>query len=312
MNVPLRLDASSCRRTLARRTRTVFAWLAMSLLMCLLTPPLGAAEDKATPFITGVLDLSLSNYYLTYRGVITENAGVIFQPSLLLTANLYESNGPLSNISFTTGIWNSIHSKRRLAPGSTTTTPNWNEFDFIAALNVTAFKAWTLTIDYEYWTYPSDTLPNNSIIQFKLAYADSFMKGLLPNIPGELSINPYINFFVELHNKSVAATDESFYFELGFTPKYVFAKYPLSIELPTYFIFPAEKFYGESSVLGLFGTGVKVTAPLTFIPERYGRWSVHTDLVYKHLVNDAIVAGNAALSTTRNPVQAIAGLTLNF
>ncbi|MGE3536909.1 MAG: hypothetical protein AB7N91_05645 [Candidatus Tectimicrobiota bacterium] len=315
MNVPLRQEHASCGRGLRlRRVRTTLIWLTTSMFMLLLmlTPRLGATQDKEPPFITGLLDLPFSNYYLTPRGVIVENAGVTFQPLLILNANMYQGDGPLTNITLTTGVWNSIHSKTR-PTANPTTTPNWNELDFIAALNVTMFKAWTFNFNYEYWLSPIDAFPATSLIQLKLSYADSFLKGLLPNLPGELTINPYINFLVELHNKTAAAAtiDESFYFELGFTPKYVFAGYPLSIELPTYFLFPGDHFYSTNSTLGVFGTGVKVTAPLTFIRERYGKWSVHADLVYKYLANDGVVLGNT-LSDTRNPVQVIGGLTLTF
>jgi len=109
--------------------------------------------------------------------------------------------------------------------------------------------------------------------------------------------------------------DKGFYFELGMVPKYVFAGYPLTIELPTYLTFPSDDYYSQSSSLGIFGTGLKVTAPLTFIRPRYGRWSVHTDLLYRYLINDGIVADNLASVTragTRHPVQIVAGLTLNF
>ena len=102
------------------------------------------------------------------------------------------------------------------------------------------------------------------------------------------------------------------YFEFGFRPKYVFAGYPLKIELPTYFLFPGDDYYSTNSTFGVFGTRLKVTAPLTFISERYGKWSVHADLIYKYLANDGIVAGNAAISDTRHPVRIIGGLTLNF
>lgn len=90
----------------------------------------------------------------------------------------------------------------------------------------------------------------------------------------------------------------------------------MSIELPTYILFPGDNFYNEGSVVGVFGTGLKVTAPLTFIHARYGKWSVHADLVYKYLANDSLVADNIALlpphAGTRHPVQAIAGITLAF
>jgi hypothetical protein len=287
----------------------------MLVLMLVSMPRFGAAEDKEPPFITGLLDLPLSNYYLTPRGVIVENAGVTFQPLLLLNANLYQSEGPLTNITATVGVWNSVHSKTR--PG-TTSTPNWNEMDFISALSFTLFKDWTFTFDYEYWLSPIDAFPPTSLLQLKLAYADSFLKGLLPPNSGELTLNPYINFFIELHNKAAAAPtiDESFYVELGITPKYVFPGYPLSIELPTYITFPGDNFYSQNSAVGVFGTGVKVTAPLTFIRERYGKWSVHGDLVYKYLANDGVVFDNLTAlpphTGTRHPVQIIGGITLTF
>ena len=49
-------------------------------------------------FVTGLLDLPLSNYYLTPRGVIVENSGVIAQPMLQLFFNLYEGDGPVNNV----------------------------------------------------------------------------------------------------------------------------------------------------------------------------------------------------------------------
>jgi len=94
---------------------------------------------------------------------------------------------------------------------------------------------------------------------------------------------------------------EGHYFELGMVPKYVFASYPLRIELPTYVTFPSSNYYDTTepdgtpiphSTVGVFGTGVRVTAPLTFINWRYGRWSVHADFIYQHLFADGVVFDN--------------------
>ena len=108
-------------------------------------------------------------------------------------------------------------------------------------------------------------------------------------------------------------------FELGMVPKYVFAGYPLSIELPTYITFPGSNYYNTTqpfSTVGVFGTGVRVTAPLTFINWRYGRWSVHADFIYKHLFSDGVVFDNINSlpphSGTRNPTQVVGGVTLYF
>ena len=80
-------------------------------------------------------------------------------------------------------------------------------------------------------------------------------------------------------------------------------------------IFPDDHFYSQNATVGVFGTGVKVTAPLTFIRERYGKWSVHADLRYYHIVNDGVAAGNSGaplFTTNRDPVQVVGGLTLAF
>jgi len=318
VNYPLVPSQQSCdRNTIVQRTRTTLAWLAASVLVLtlILMPQPGSAQDKLTPkFVTGLLDLPLSNYYLTPRGVIVENSGVIAQPMLQLFFNLYESDGPVNNVTGMAGIWNSIHSKQR-GP-DTSTVENWNEMDLLSSLSVTFLNSWTFTFAYEYWVSPIDAFPSASHIELKLGYSDSFLKPLLGS--GELSINPYINFFIELKNKTAAAAtiDESFYFEIGMVPKYVFAGYPLTIQLPTYLTFPGDDYYSQNSTLGVFGTGVRVTAPLTFINWRYGRWSAHADFIYKHLFNDGVVFDNInALpphSGTRNPTQVVGGLTLYF
>jgi hypothetical protein len=315
------------RKTIVQRTYTTLAWLTASVLVItlILMPQLGSAQDKLTPkFVTGLLDLPLSNYYLTPRGVIVENSGVIAQPMLQLFFNLYEGDGPINSVTGMAGIWNSIHSKQR-GPDSSTV-ENWNEMDLLSSLSTTFLNSWTFTFTYEYWVSPINAFPSASHIELRLAYGDSFLKGLVTS--GELSLNPYINFFIELTNKTANSNlndGESFYFELGIVPKYVFAGYPLSIELPTYITFPGSNYYDTTRVdgspisndtVGIFGTGVRVTAPLTFINWRYGRWSVHADFIYKHLVNDGVVYDNITFlpphSGTRNPTQVVGGLTLYF
>lgn len=306
-------------------TRTALAWLATSVvvLSLMFTPHIGAAQDTSIapaqaapakiPFVTGVLDLPLTNTYINNRGVISEDKGIVFQPSLMLSLNFYQGDGPISNVSGTLGMWNSVHSKFRGVEADTTA-ENWFEVDLVTGLSVTFLKDWTFSLGYEYWQSPIDAFAPTQLLTLRLAYADTFLKGLMPNMPGELTINPYIFFLIELNNKAAAplTVGESFYFELGFSPKYVFAGYPLAIELPTFLLFPGDHFYSTNSALGVFGTGVKVTAPLTFINERYGKWSVNGGVKYYYLANDGVVAGNTAFTDNRNRVQIIGGVTLNF
>lgn len=278
----------------------------------MLTPQTGATAENI-PFVTGALDLPITHTYISPRGVISEDEGVVFQPSLTLTLNFYQGDGPLNSVSGFVGMWNSVHSRFR-GNEADTTAENWFEIDLVTGVSITLLNDWTFTFAYEYWLSPIDAFAPTSLVQLRLAYSDHFLKDMLPQMPGTLSINPYINVFIELKNKAAAPTtvNESFYVEFGFSPRYVFAGYPLSIELPTYFIFPGDNFYSTNSTLGVFGTGVKVVAPLTFIPERYGKWSANAAFKYYHLANDGVVAGNAAFSTDRDRFQVIGGLTLNF
>ena len=66
MNYPLLLSQQACdRNTIVQRTRTTLAWLTarVLLLMLLLMPQPGSAHDKLPPkFVTGLLDLPISNY----------------------------------------------------------------------------------------------------------------------------------------------------------------------------------------------------------------------------------------------------------
>jgi hypothetical protein len=300
------------RGTIPRYTRMALAWLAAGMLVLASTPATQAEEPS---FVSGVLDFPLSNYYLNPRGLIVEDEGLVFQPSLNLYFNLYQGDGPLSSVTAWLGAWNSVHTKNRPVPPGTTL-PNWNEIDFLSGLSFTFLKDWTASISYQYWMSPANAFSAASLLELQLAYSDHFLADL---VQAKMSLNPYVRILIELHNKvTVLSTDESFNVEVGMVPKYVLyvsGSYPLTIELPTFLTFPGNDFYTENSVPGVFGTGLRVTAPLTSVPKRYGIWKVYAGLVYEHLFNDGIVADNLALpprSTDRDPVQCIGGFNLTF
>ena len=82
---------------------------------------------------------------------------------------------------------------------------------------------------------------------------------------------------------------------------------------------PGSDYYNTTqplSTVGVVGTGVRVTAPLTFMNWRYGRWSAHADFIYKHIFSDGRVFDNivsqAPHAETRNPTQVVGGVTLYF
>lgn len=301
---------------------TALAALAATALLALPAPSRAGVQDKTPvpmtepdkPSIFHVLfQNQISNYYITPRGLIVEDEGLVWQPLLLLFADLYKGDGWLNNVKLTLGTWNSIHTKKSANPN--TTTPYWNEFDFIAGLSTTVFKDWTLSATYLLFVSPVDDYEPPSNLELQISYSDHFLEGLTPGI-GKGSLNPYAKLFLELEDKAtVSSTDSSFNFEVGFVPKYTFDFYPVSLEIPTFITFPGNGFYSENGVPGLISTGLKATVPLTFVPKEYGSWSVYGGLQYYHIYNDGIATGNTFLpshSTNRDPVQFYGGITLFF
>jgi hypothetical protein len=253
-----------------------------------------------------------SNMYITPRGLIVEDEGLVWQPLLLIFADLYKGDGWLNNIKLTAGVWNSVHTQKSTNPN--TTTPYWNEFDLILGLSATVFKDWTASATYLLFVSPVDDYEPPHNLELALSYSDHFLENLTPW--GKLSINPYAKLFIEMDNKAtVSSTDSSFNFELGLTPKYVFDFYPVAIEVPTFLTLPGDGFYSEDGVPGVFTTGGKITVPLNFIPNKYGSWSVYGGVQWYHVYNDGIAVGNTYLpssATTRDPVQWYGGIQLFF
>lgn len=261
----------------------------------------GEAENKlAKPIIEpvpesrihGLLNLEFSDKYLTPRGVLAENKGVVFQPLLVLFFDLYKGDGWLNDITFTLSGWSTIHSHvQNFAKSSTV--PNWFEFDFGSSLNFKFLKTWEFDVNYGMWNYPSGLTSQQHEIDLTLKYDDTPFWGPEANY----GIHPYVTYFKELKGKvtpEVNKTSVSYYFALGIDPYYKFKPYPVTLDLNTYVLLPGDKFYGEPGNPGLFSTTFKATVPLLFVPKQFGSWSVYAGVTYMHLFNEGIIAGDEA------------------
>jgi hypothetical protein len=92
--------------TTVHHARTAIAFFAATvLILCSLVAVQAGAEESS--IFRGFLDLRLSDAYITPRGLVVENEGLVFQPLFLLFADLYQSNGPLSKVTAYVGMWNS-------------------------------------------------------------------------------------------------------------------------------------------------------------------------------------------------------------
>lgn len=312
-----RLSTSDCsvKQSPAAAKRKSAIWLKPALLLAAAILPTGLyagspstktvepiapAPEKSR--IGGLLQLDVSDHYITPRGLTVENQGVIFQPLFLLFFDLYDGDGFINDVTLTLGVWNSIHTEESGAdPG------HWNEIDPIAGLSfglAGGFKLDTTWTAFESMTDSYDT-PNN--LEVKLSYAD--------NLTDTFSINPYASYWLELNNKTTFATsDSSYYFTVGLNPTFSPKSIPVRFELPMWVMFPADDFYGESSTIGLWSVGLKASTPLTFVSPEFGKWFLYAKATYYGFENDALVqyGSFATGKPDDDEVQFSGGITIIF
>lgn len=271
------------------------------------TPP------ESEPWIHALLQLDFSDHYITPRGLNVENEGLIFQPLFLVFWNLYgDKEGFLQDVTLTTGVWSSFHTNESGAdPG------HWNEFDPIAGLGFKFADYWKLDLNYTAFRSMVDSYPTSHHLEVKLGFDDS-------KFLGAFALNPYVAFWKELENKATVAfnpatSEESYYFTLGVSPS--FKAGPVKFEFPTYINLVDGDFYqkfdgtGGGSGLAVFGTEVKVSVPLTFIPKDLGFWTLYAGVKYYHLSNDGLRDGNSVLTANEHKddlVQFHGGISIFF
>jgi hypothetical protein len=234
--------------------------------------------------IHGLINLNFSDHYLTPRGLNVENEGLIFQPLVLLFWGLYHDDSKfLNDVTLTTGVWNSFHS-RESGPDP----DNWNEIDPIFGISFGFAKDFRFDATYTIFRSQNGSFETSQNLELKISFDDS-------KLLGPFALHPWAGIWIELDNKATFATSsESFYGEIGIDPSYSFtefpcASYPLKVEFPTYITLPADNFYGAHSIIGVASTGVKLSMPLSFIPTSCGKWSVYSAYNYSYFDNPALV-----------------------
>ncbi len=262
-----------------------------------------------------LINLEVSDHYITPRGLNVENQGVVFQPLALIFWDLYSSKtGFLNDVSLTTGVWNSWHTRKSGAdPGQ------WNEIDPISGLTFKFANDWTFDAFYTAFCSQTNSYPTSTNLDLKLTYHDHFL--------GDFSINPYVEWFKEISQKATVSLvpseqHESYYFSLGIDPTFSSKRCPVKVELPTYINLVGSHFYqkfdgsGGGSGLAVFSTELKLSVPLSFIPKGYGSWTFYAGVQYYHLSNTGLLDGNVALNATserlHNLVQFHSGVSIFF
>lgn len=277
---------------LAHSTRA--SLFALASLATVSLPPTAHADGDPRSKIHGLIQVEVSDHYITPRGLHIENEGIVAQPLLLLFWNLYASeDSTISDVTLTTGVWNSVHSnanKRETEPS------HWNEIDPFAGLSFKFAKSWTLDAFYTGFQSQTDSYATSTNLSLKLTYADQWFD--------KFTVNPYVEYFQELTNKATVAfgkeDDTGYYFQIGATPTIPLPK-GMKLQFPSYFSLVSDNFYHKlggadgGSGIGLFSTQAKLSFPIK-MPAGYGFWNGYVGVQYYHLVNDGLLDGNRVLA----------------
>ena len=270
-------------------------------------------NDAPGSSLHALLQLDVSDHYITPRGLNVENEGAIFQPLFLVFADLYTNKEAfLSSISATAGVWSSIHTNESGAdPG------HWNEFDPIFGLTFKFAKQLKFDATYTSFISMVDSYPTSHHLELKLSLDDS------PWL-GAFALNPYVAYWQELSNKATvtfnqATSQTSYYFTLGIDPTIKLGS--AKLEFPTFINIVGEDFYQRmdgspgGDGLALVCTGAKLSLPMSFVPKQYGFWTFYAGVKYYHLENDGLLDGNMVLTANehrKDLVQFHTGISIFF
>jgi hypothetical protein len=259
-----------------------------------------SAPADGGPVLSGVMDVSVQNDYITPRGVVVTTHGVALQT--LGAANLTLPNG----ITFTGGVWVDFN------PGydkTAASTRGVNETDPFFGVSYQATKR--LSIGARYWAFVGNNFPRTANnLEFSVAYADGS--------PGQkLTFNPYAKLFWEISGSSttgVGKNGHTFDVEIGAVPTYNAG--PVIISVPTWFTVGPKSFFGpiQDGSFGVFSTGLKLATPLNLGP-RAGKWTLYAKAQYYNLANDNLVLVKSALNKgdhDRDQLQFGVGIDVGF
>jgi len=274
------------------RTRLACGLLALILAACLARPAM-AQNNSLGSRVNGLVSFDISDHYITPRGLNVEDEGVVIQPLTLLFWKLKGGgNGALTEVTLTTGIWNSFHSH---ASGAEPT--RWNELDPILGLTFTFKNRMKVDVTTTSFYTPTDSYPTSTHRDLKFTYNDKWNE--------RFSVNPYFEHWTELNNKATvvfnpATSEEGTYVTVGATPTFNLGKAKIEVDTAANFVSSDfyQKFDGSNGGSGfaMFSTYPKVSVPLKFMGSNYGAWTAYGGVAYFHLRNEGLLDGNQVLA----------------
>jgi hypothetical protein len=261
-------------------------------------PYVKAPPSTPSSDIHGFFDMTFGNDYSTSRGLLVTNTGLTAQAQAGLSFDLYKNaNSALNKVSVYGGIWNDMWSEQHDPKFG-----SWNEFDWFVGTKVTFLRDWSASVEYDEFLSPPGGFLTERHLNVTVGYDDTSW-----GLP--IAFKPYVRFWDELDGSPdvvtgvSGGTSDSYYFEFGMVPTLDLNKYGANVVLtaPTWVSVGPSSYWNRGitgcglatttcalSNMGVFSTGLTATAPLTFMPARYGKWYVKGGFQYYNLLNDSL------------------------
>lgn len=261
------------RGRLGRRAAVVAA--AATLAVAGLSSPVQAQDEKGSAYSLS-LGYDFTSHFISYGADVWGGGGHAcpFSSESTMFGYATLTASFTDQISGFVNVWGDINDNADSDIGGSI-----QEID----LNIGATYAWdkfAFTLAHGCWWYAGDT---EHIIDFVAAYNDADM------IAKGFAINP--SFTVHYRYEGNGAQDEGAAFVPGIKPSFtVFGdtQYPVTLAFPVNVAFFTDDFQGGDSGYGYLSAGIAATVPLSFIPEKYGAWSVTGSAIYYNTPDDAI------------------------
>ena len=235
--------------------------------------------------VTVATGIDFSHAYF-FRGIVQEREGLVTQPSLDLTFNLFEGAEGLNSVTVTVGQWNSLHTGPSGSDGPAEIVAAWYESDFYTAFGF-GVDNWAFGVTYTGYHSPNQSFNTVKELALSMVVDDSAWLG-------GFSLSPHLVMAIELSGQADGGESEGVYLELGVEPGLSLEGTPVSLSFPVTLGLSLSDYYEgtpeNDDVFGYVDLGLVASVPLR-VPESYGAWEVSGGI---HLLSlgDALTSFN--------------------
>lgn len=280
------------------RTRGAHARAGVAAFLLVVWFAPGSAQAQVNrgrvSFNTGI---DLSHAYF-FRGIKQERGGLVAQPYADINFDIYsnEDASGLTNITYSLGAWNSLHTGASGADGPAPNTAAWYESDFFTGVALT-IDNWEAGIVYTSYLSPNDAFSTTQELALSLSMDDT-------ELLGNFALFPHVLLAIETSNSrpnngtsggADGGASEGVYLELGVEPVLPIVDPEIaSVSFPVTLGLSLSNYYENGLPLGhpdrlndgfgFFSVGATVAFPLP-VSENYGAWALTGSLQFMTLGN---------------------------